>query len=74
MAVPDLEAIGLSLEGLALVAQARVAEGMRRLDEASAIATGEELQLPISLGWALCYVIAACEGVGDFPRARSGAR
>ena len=68
-AVPDLEAIGLSLEGLALVGQARVSEGVRRLDEASAIATGEELQLPISLGWALCYVIAACEAVGDFPRA-----
>ena len=44
-------------------------DGLRRLDEASAIATGEELQLPISLGWALCYVIAACEGMGDFPRA-----
>ena len=68
-AVPDLEAIGMSLEGLALVGQARVSEGVRRLDEASAIATGEELQLPISLGWALCYVIAACEAVGDFPRA-----
>ena len=67
--VADLEAIGLSLEGMALVGQARVRDGMRRLDEASAIATGEELQLPISLSWALCYVIAACEGVGDFPRA-----
>jgi ATP/maltotriose-dependent transcriptional regulator MalT len=42
---------------------------MRRLDEAAAIATGEELHLPISLGWALCYVIAAYEGIGDFPRA-----
>jgi DNA-binding CsgD family transcriptional regulator len=68
-AVPDLEAIGLSLEGFALVGQARVPEGLPRLDEASAVATGEELQLPLSLGWALCYVIAACEGVGDFPRA-----
>ena len=67
--VPDLEAIGLSLEGLAMVGQARVQDGLRRLDEASAIATGEQLQLPISLGWALCYVIAACEGLGDFPRA-----
>jgi DNA-binding CsgD family transcriptional regulator len=67
--VPDLEAIGLSLEGLAVVGQARVRDGLRRLDEASAIATGEQLQLPISLGWALCYVIAACEGLGDFPRA-----
>ena len=52
-----------------MVGQARVRDGLRRLDEASAIATGEELQLPISLGWALCYVIAACEGLGDFPRA-----
>ncbi len=69
-AVPDLEAIGLALEGLALVGQACVPEGVRRLDEASVIATGEELQLPISLGWALCYVIAACEAVGDFPRAK----
>ena len=67
--VADLEAIGLSLEGFALVGQARVRDGMRRLDEASAIATGEQLELPISLSWALCYVIAACEGVGDFPRA-----
>ncbi len=72
--VPDLEAIGLSLEGLALVGQARVGDGMRRLDEASAIATGETLQLPVSLSWALCYVIAACEGVGDFPRASQWCR
>jgi ATP/maltotriose-dependent transcriptional regulator MalT len=67
--VPDLEALGMSLEGFALVGQAHVRDGVRRLDEAAAIATGEHLQLPISLGWALCYMIAACEGVGDFPRA-----
>ena len=42
---------------------------MRFLDEASAVATGEELQLPMSLGWAMCYLIGACEGVGDFARA-----
>src|SRR6202022_3518895 len=30
---------------------------------------GEDVRLPVSLGWALCYLIAACEGVGDFPRA-----
>jgi DNA-binding CsgD family transcriptional regulator len=72
--VPDLEAIGMSLEGFALVGQARVRDGVRRLDEAAAIATGEHLQLPISLGWALCYMIAACEGVGDFPRATQWCR
>jgi ATP/maltotriose-dependent transcriptional regulator MalT len=42
---------------------------MRLLDEASVIARGEDLRLPISQGWALCYLISACEGVGDFPRA-----
>jgi ATP/maltotriose-dependent transcriptional regulator MalT len=46
-----------------------VREGLRQLDEASAIATGDVLQLPMSLGWTLCYVIGACAGAGDFPRA-----
>jgi ATP/maltotriose-dependent transcriptional regulator MalT len=68
-AVADLEAVGLALEGVALVLRGRVREGLRQLDEASAIATGDVLQLPMSLGWTLCYVIGACEGAGDFPRA-----
>jgi ATP/maltotriose-dependent transcriptional regulator MalT len=68
-AVADLEAVGLALEGITLVLRGRVEDGLRQLDEASAIATGEQLQLPLSLGWALCYAITACEGVGDFPRA-----
>jgi DNA-binding CsgD family transcriptional regulator/tetratricopeptide (TPR) repeat protein len=70
LGVPDLEAIGLALEGITLVRRGSVEAGMRLLDEASAIAAGEELQWPISHGWALCYLISACEGVGDFPRAR----
>jgi DNA-binding NarL/FixJ family response regulator len=69
LGVADLEAVGLAQEGIALVAQGRVDEGMRRLDEGSAIAAAEDLTLPLSLAWALCYVISACEGVGDFPRA-----
>jgi DNA-binding NarL/FixJ family response regulator len=69
LGVADLEAVGLAQEGIADVACGRVPEGMRRLDEASAIAAAEELQLPLSHGWALCYLIAACDGVGDFPRA-----
>jgi DNA-binding NarL/FixJ family response regulator len=35
----------------------------------SAIAASEDLQLPVSAGWALCCLISACDGVGDFPRA-----
>jgi DNA-binding CsgD family transcriptional regulator len=67
--VSDLEAVGLALEGITLVRRGSVAEGLRLLDEAAAITAGEELQLPIARGWALCYLISACEGVGDFPRA-----
>jgi DNA-binding CsgD family transcriptional regulator len=67
--VADLEAVGLALEGLALVCGGDVAEGMRRLDESSALASAEEMRLPLSSGWALCCVLSACEGIGDFARA-----
>jgi len=67
--VADLEAVGLALDGIAEVIGGRVGEGMRLLDEASAIASAEDLRFPLSQGWALCYLIAACDGVGDFPRA-----
>ena len=69
LGVADLEAVGLALDGIAEVIGGRVPEGMRLLDEASAIAAAEELRFPLSQGWALCYLIAACDGVGDFPRA-----
>ncbi|MEA2268020.1 MAG: hypothetical protein QOC64_630 [Solirubrobacteraceae bacterium] len=67
--VADLEAVGLAQEGIALVVRGDVAAGMERLDEASAIARAEPLRLPVSLAWALCYLVSACEGIGDFPRA-----
>lgn len=69
LAVSDLEAVGLALGGIALVRGGQVEQGMRRLDEASVIAAGEELELPFSLAWVLCYLIGACEGVGDLLRA-----
>jgi DNA-binding CsgD family transcriptional regulator len=65
----DLEAVGLALQGIAFVRGGQVEVGMRRLDEASVIAVGEDLELPFSAAWVLCYLIGACEGVGDFPRA-----
>jgi tetratricopeptide (TPR) repeat protein len=69
LGVVDLEAVGLGQEGLALVGRGDVEDGMRRLDEASAIATAEDMQLPLSAGWALCCVLSACAGIGDFTRA-----
>jgi DNA-binding CsgD family transcriptional regulator len=67
--VADVEGVGLGLEGLALVCSGVVEEGMRKLDEASAIATAEDMHLPLSSGWALCCVLSACDGIGDFRRA-----
>jgi DNA-binding CsgD family transcriptional regulator/tetratricopeptide (TPR) repeat protein len=68
MGVPDLEALGIAIEGAALVVQGQVNEGLRRLDEAAAASAGEEFELPISPAWALCILIAVCERVGDFAR------
>ena len=68
LSVPDLEALGMAIEGAARVVQGRVDEGLRRLDEAAAVSAGEEFQLPISPAWALCILIAVCERVGDFAR------
>jgi DNA-binding NarL/FixJ family response regulator len=67
--LPDLEAVGLAIEGITQVRRGLVEAGMRLLDEASAIARGEAMRTPVAQGWALCYLISACEGVGDFARA-----
>ncbi|HEX2125027.1 MAG TPA: hypothetical protein VHF45_00535 [Thermoleophilaceae bacterium] len=69
LGVADLEAVGLALEGITLVRRGRVEDGMRLLDEASVVAASEDVSLPVARGWALCYLISACEGVGDFRRA-----
>jgi DNA-binding CsgD family transcriptional regulator len=67
--VPDLEMLGLALEGASLVAGAQVAEGMRRLDEATATALEGRAQIPISGAWACCFLVSACLDVYDFERA-----
>jgi ATP/maltotriose-dependent transcriptional regulator MalT len=66
--VVDLEMFGLATEGLALVNQGEVSEGMRRLDEAAAAALGGEYEQLAPAGWTCCYVINACERVRDYDR------
>lgn len=68
LGVIDLEMVGLAVEGLALVTEGRVQEGMRRLDEAVTAAVAGELQDVVSVMWAACYVIYACERVRDYDR------
>ena len=65
----EVETIGLALEGLALVLEGDVRAGLKQLDEAAATALAGELPQPVSVGWACCYVIYACENVRDYERA-----
>jgi LuxR family transcriptional regulator, maltose regulon positive regulatory protein len=67
--VPDLEMLGLALEGAALVASAQVRDGMRRLDEATTIALEGEATIPISGAWTCCMLVSACTAVLDYERA-----
>jgi LuxR family transcriptional regulator, maltose regulon positive regulatory protein len=67
--VADLEMLGLALEGASLVASAQVADGMRCLDEATAIAVAGEATIPISGAWACCFLVTACTSVLDYGRA-----
>ncbi len=66
---PDLGILALAMEGLALVSDGRVDEGMGRLDEAAAAVLGGEMRQPIWELPVLCWLIFACERVRDFGRA-----
>jgi LuxR family maltose regulon positive regulatory protein len=67
--VPDLEMLGLALQGATLVACAEVEHGMRCLDEATVRALAGEATIPISGAWACCFLVVACTAVLDFERA-----
>ena len=66
---PELEMLGLGLEGRALVSEGELDEGMRRLDEATTVALAGEASLLYCVAWACCYLISACERVRDYERA-----
>jgi LuxR family maltose regulon positive regulatory protein len=66
---PELEMLGLGLEGRALVSDGELDEGMRRLDEATTVALAGEASLLYCVAWACCYLISACERVRDYERA-----
>ena len=67
--VPDLEMLGLAIEGATLVACAQVEQGMRCLDEATAVALQDEATVPISGAWTCCFLVSACTAVRDYERA-----
>ncbi len=69
LGVPDLEMLGLALEGATLVTRARVQDGLRCLDEATVSALGGGAENPISGAWTFCFLVSACTAVLDFGRA-----
>ena len=69
--VADLEMLGLALEGATLVASAQVREGMRYLDEATALALEGDATIPISGAWACCFL---CQLVHSRARLRARVR
>ncbi len=65
----DIAVLAIAIEGLALVEQGSISEGMLLLDEAAAAAFGGELRQEM---WGLavfCFLIFACERARDFGRA-----
>ena len=69
LVVPDLEMLGLALEGATHVACARVEQGMRCLEEATATALERDAAIPISGAWTFCFLVTACTATLDFERA-----
>jgi LuxR family maltose regulon positive regulatory protein len=65
----DLEMLALALEGLVLVAEGQVPEGMRRLDEATSAALTGEMAALDAVGATCCFLVHACERVRDYDRA-----
>jgi DNA-binding NarL/FixJ family response regulator len=65
----EVEMLALAYEGLALVSDGLVAEGMAKLDASSTAAISGELQGVDEAGTIACCLIAACERVRDVGRA-----
>jgi ATP/maltotriose-dependent transcriptional regulator MalT len=65
----DGQMVCLALEGLAMVADGRVTEGMRCLDEATTAAVSGEIRDARVVEVVCCHLIDACQRVRDFDRA-----
>ena len=65
----EVQVVGRSLEGYALVQQGAIEDGMRRMDESAVAATAGDVRDLMWIGKVCCNLIAACERVGDVERA-----
>jgi LuxR family transcriptional regulator, maltose regulon positive regulatory protein len=74
LGVVGLEMFALCVEGVALVNEGRVADGMCCLDEATAAALAGEFELIVPAGWTCCMLLNACERARDYERAAEWCR
>jgi LuxR family maltose regulon positive regulatory protein len=74
LGVVSLEMFALAVEGLALVNEGEVADGMGCLDEATAAALAGEFEEIVAAGWTFCFLLNACERVRDYERAAEWCR
>jgi DNA-binding CsgD family transcriptional regulator len=65
----DAEVLGMAMNGLALVMDAKSDEGLALLDEAAAAALGGDVSDAYAAGLTCCYLISACDRVRDYERA-----
>ena len=66
---PQLELLARALEGLVLVNEGDVAEGMKRVDEATAAAMAGEMRDLDAVAQTCCILLYACDRVRDYKRA-----
>jgi tetratricopeptide (TPR) repeat protein len=64
----DLEMFSLATEGVAMVDQGDVGQGMRCLDEAAAAALSGEYENLAPAAWTCCRLMSACEELRDYER------
>ncbi|HEX6233547.1 MAG TPA: LuxR C-terminal-related transcriptional regulator [Jiangellaceae bacterium] len=64
----DLEALGLTGQGLVLVTRGDIAAGLDRMDEAMVAVLSDELSA-FATGWVYCVLLYTCHELGDVRRA-----
>jgi DNA-binding CsgD family transcriptional regulator len=67
--LPEAEILSVGLEGLRLVDEGRIADGVKLLDEAATAAVTGEMKDLDAGGNACCYVLTTCERLRDYGRA-----
>jgi DNA-binding CsgD family transcriptional regulator len=70
----DLELLGMTAVGAALVQQGRLSEGLALLDEAMAAAIGGECDSPLTAAHASCMTMLVCASCFDIERATQWVR